>query len=67
MPEENQSKPVRQVLLTSDQFEINERGEVVIKSDEVVQALRSQLESAEAIEAGSITTIDPINFGIGHG
>ena len=61
MPEENQSKPVRQVLLTSDQFEINERGEVVIKSDEVVQALRSQLESAEAIEAGG--TISPIRIG----
>ena len=54
MSEEKQAKPTRQVLLTNDQFDINESGEVVIKSDEVTEAIQSQLAESTPTEAGSV-------------
>ena len=54
MSEEKQAKPTRQVMLTNDQFDINESGEVVIKSDEVTEAIQSQLAESTPTEAGSV-------------
>ena len=66
MSEEKQAKPTRQVMLNNDQFEINENGEVVIKSDEVAEALQSQLAQAEPTEAGSISVKEiGVKIGIG--
>ena len=53
MSEEKQAKPTRQVMLSNDQFDINENGEVVIKSDEVTEAIQSQLAEVAPVEAGS--------------
>ena len=54
MSEEKQAKPTRQVLLSNEQFDINEQGEVVIKSDEVTEAIQSQLAESTPTEAGSV-------------
>ena len=54
MSEEKQAKPTRQVMLSNDQFDINEQGEVVIKSDEVTEAIQSQLAESTPTEAGSV-------------
>ena len=67
MTEENKAKSTCQTTLTKEQFEINENGEVIIRSEDVVEALRSQLELADSIEAGSINTIEPITIGIVRG
>ena len=52
MSDEKQVKPTRQVMLSGNQFEINKDGEVVIKSEEVVEALQSQLAQGTPSEAG---------------
>ena len=52
MAEEKQTKSMRQISLKVDQFEINEDGEVVIKSDEVMETLQSQLTQGTSTEAG---------------
>ena len=43
-----------QTLLTSDQFEISDDGEVVIKSDEIVGVLQSQLAQVALTKADTI-------------
>ena len=63
MSEENQSKPVRQVLLTSDQFEISDDGEVVIKSDEVAEALQWELAQPTPAEAGTVS-VKEVSVGV---
>ena len=57
MSEEKQAKPTRQVLLSNEQFDINENGEVVIKSHEVAEAIQSQLAEVEPVEAGGIDSV----------
>lgn len=52
MSKEEQPKPTRQIVLNSDQFEISDDGEVVIKSDEIAGVLQSQLAQVTPTEAG---------------
>ena len=56
MSEEKQTKFMRQISLKVDQFEINEDGELVIKSNELAEAIQSQLSDVTPTEAGTIST-----------
>ena len=63
MSEEKQAKPTRQVLLSNDQFDINENGEVVIRSDEVAEAIQSQITDVTPTEAaGSVSVEVKVKF-----
>ncbi|KAB8145158.1 hypothetical protein F8S13_04835 [Chloroflexia bacterium SDU3-3] len=45
----------QKLQLSADQFTLNEKGELVIKNDEIVQAIKNAPEVAQSPEAGTIT------------
>lgn len=45
----------QKLQLSADQFTLNEKGELVIKNDEIIQAIKNAPEVAQSPEAGAVS------------
>lgn len=51
----SEDKKIKDLKLSADQFEVNEKGELVIKDKEISNLIASQIDDVKPAEAGGVS------------